>query len=536
MIAFVGTGLLAGLSILTIDSSSSLRYAMWHIAASFLIIGMVPVFTYVLPHLRGSSIRNSGRNTVAAIGIFLVLWALSPDSWVPVDSGVKPDEITFAVQGMIQVFAGVMVLTGIAPRVATWLIERSPFSKRFGAVTRVSLAHPAAAPLKTAVIMGMFSLTVFSVIVLAGYSVQFEEHSGGFVDDASGDFEILLSSSRQSPLELSSNPQDWNLTETDPNDIDAVGKVSRAVVWVEDGDDRIGYILRGVDSGFTEHGAIPLEDWDRALGETQEEAWKSLRINQNVVFIDSSFALVDPNTGESISGITLSIGKSISLIDISNPGNTREVVVGGILSQSSQLFSQGIWMDGEIVDEQYGGVVTRIYVSHGDDVSSTDLEDTLSTDLAQEGVYTSVIKDEILVILGLVFAILMIFQAYLALGLIVGIAGIGVVTYRSVSERSGEIGMLRALGFKKRMVMSGMFLEVSWTSILGILNGALVAVAFHVALHRTFWEDQGGDLILPWVEIISMILGGWVLVILATWVPVNRATKITPSQALSSVD
>ena len=536
MIAFVGTGLLAGLSILTIDSSSSLRHAMWHIAASFLIIGMVPVFTYVLPHLRGSSIRNSGRNTVAAIGISLVLWALSPDSWVPVDSGVKPDEITFAVQGMIQVFAGVMVLTGIAPRVATWLIERSPFSKRFGAVTRVSLAHPAAAPLKTAVIMGMFSLTVFSVIVLAGYSVQFEEHSGGFVDDASGDFEILLSSSRQSPLELSSNPEDWNLTETDPNDIDAVGKVSRAVVWVEDGDDRIGYILRGVDSGFTEHGAIPLEDWDRALGETQEEAWKSLRINQNVVFIDSSFALVDPNTGESISGITLSIGKSISLIDISNPGNTREVVVGGILSQSSQLFSQGIWMDGEIVDEQYGGVVTRIYVSHGDDISSTDLEDTLSTDLAQEGVYTSVIKDEILLILGLVFAILMIFQAYLALGLIVGIAGIGVVTYRSVSERSGEIGMLRALGFKKRMVMSGMFLEVSWTSILGILNGALVAVAFHVALHRTFWEDQGVDLILPWVEIISMILGGWVLVILATWVPVNRATKITPSQALSSVD
>ena len=84
--------------------------------------------------------------------------------------------------------------------------------------------------------------------------------------------------------------------------------------------------------------------------------------------------------------------------------------------------------------------------------------------------------------------------------------------------------------------MSGMFLEVSWTSILGILNGALVAVAFHVALHRTFWEDQGVDLILPWVEIISMILGGWVLVILATWVPVNRATKITPSQALSSVD
>ena len=119
-------------------------------------------------------------------------------------------------------------------------------------------------------------------------------------------------------------------------------------------------------------------------------------------------------------------------------------MVGGILSQSSQLFSQGIWMDGEIVDEQYGGVVTRIYVSHFSDISSEELEKSLSSDLAPNGVYTSVIEDEILLILGLIFAILTIFQAYLALGLIVGIAGIGVVTYRSVSERSGQIGMLRS--------------------------------------------------------------------------------------------
>ena len=254
------------------------------------------------------------------------------------------------------------------------------------------------------------------------------------------------------------------------------------------------------------------------------------------MFVDSSFALIDPNTGESIAGITLPIGKSISLIDISNPGNSREMMVGGILSESSQLFSAGIWMDGEIVDEKFGGVVTRIYVSHGANVDSSELENSLSNDLSSQGVYTSVIEDEILLILGLVFAILAIFQAYLALGLIVGIAGIGVVTYRSVSERSGEIGMLRALGFRKRMVMVGMIIEVSWISVLGMLNGAVVALAFHVALYRTFWEEQGVELILPWLEVSSMVLGGWALVLIATWIPVSKATKITPSQALANVD
>ena len=139
--------------------------------------------------------------------------------------------------------------------------------------------------------------------------------------------------------------------------------------------------------------------------------------------------------------------------------------------------------------------------------------------------YTPLIEDEILLILGLIFAILTIFQAYLALGLIVGIAGIGVVTYRSVSERSGQIGMLRALGFRKRMVLSGMLIEVSWTSLLGMINGAVVAIAFHYALYQTFWEEQGAELILPWFEVVSMVLGGWILVLLATWIPVTKPLK-----------
>jgi len=44
------------------------------------------------------------------------------------------------------------------------------------------------------------------------------------------------------------------------------------------------------------------------------------------------------------------------------------------------------------------------------------------------------------------------------------------------------------------------------------------------------------ELILPWLEVSSMVLGGWALVLIATWIPVSKATKITPSQALASVD
>ncbi len=536
LIVFLGGGMLTGLSILTIPSSSSLRIAMWHMSASLFLMGLVPIFTFVAPQLLGRSMRNAGRNTMSALGLTLMLWALTPDSWAPVDSGVRADEITFAVLGMIQVFAGVMILAGIAPRVASWFGRRNFVTRRFGPVVNISLAHPAAAPLRTAVIMGMFSLTVFSVVVLSGYSIQFEEHSSGYVEDASGDFEILLTSSRMAPIELTSDPNEWGLENASADDVDAVGRVSRAVAWVEKGEDRIPYVIRGVDSGFVDHGGIPLEQWDPALGDTSQEAWKSMQESSNLVFVDSSFALIDPNTGQAISGVTIPIGESILLIDISNPGNEREVKVAGILSESSQLFSAGIWMSGEIVDEQFGGVVTRVYVSHPAGVDSAELEDKLSQDLASKGTHSTVIADEILLLLGLVFSILSIFQAYLALGLLVGIAGIGVVTYRSVSERTGEIGMLRALGLRRKSVMGGMILEISWVSLLGMLNGAAVGVAFHIGLHDAFWKEQGVDLVLPWGVIFGMLLGGWALVLASTWLPVSKAMKVTPSEALSSVD
>ena len=235
-------------------------------------------------------------------------------------------------------------------------------------------------------------------------------------------------------------------------------------------------------------------------------------------------------------GIDLPIGKSILLVDISNPGNTRTVTVGGVLSESSQLFSAGVWMNGEIVDEQFGGVVTRMYVSHDDTISSEVVEESISKQLAKDGVYSSVIEDEILVLLGLIFAILAIFQSYLALGLFVGIAGIGVVTYRSVSERTSEIGMIRAIGFTKRRLLTSMLIEISWISVLGMANGVFVALLFHKALYDEFWKDQGVGLILPWGISISLLIFGWIFVILATMVPLIKATKITPAEALSSND
>ena len=469
---------------------------------------------------------------VIIIGFSLFAWALLPDWIDPVRAQMQPNEVTFALLGIVQVFAGVMILVGFAPFMAGWLGKRKIFLKTLGPVVPVALAHPARSPLRTAVLMGMFSITVFSVVVLAGYASQFDSHSSGFVDEASGDFEILLSSSRQSPLDLSSNPSEWSLQLTNASDIDAIGQVQRATVWIENANEsRIGYVLRGFDAGFAQHGGLPLSEWDNRYGSTEHEVWQNVSSRPDLVLVDASFLLIDPLNGEALSGLKISIGESISLIDVSNAGKRQNVVVAGVLSESSNLFSSGIWLNAT-TSENFGGSLTRVYVSHGEGVDAKQLSNNLNRDLASTGVSVTLIEEEILEIQSLVFAILSIFQSYLSLGLFVGIAGMGVVTVRSVSERRDQIGMMRALGFKKSMILQSFWIEVTWIGMLGIVNGVLVGIGFHNAIHEEFWKEQGVELILPWTTIWLVLLGGWLMLILATYWPVRRASLVSPAEAL----
>ena len=137
-----------------------------------------------------------------------------------------------------------------------------------------------------------------------------------------------------------------------------------------------------------------------------------------------------------------------------------------------------------------------------------------------------------MLIQALVIAILGIFEAYLSLGLIVGIGGIGVVTVRSVSERRRTIGILRALGYRRKMIVASFVIEVSWVAILGIVNGVVIAVGFHRALFVAFWQDQGAEFTLPWTTIAMVVIGGWILVLVATAIPIRKATTVPPSAAL----
>ena len=106
-----------------------------------------------------------------------------------------------------------------------------------------------------------------------------------------------------------------------------------------------------------------------------------------------------------------------------------------------------------------------------------------------------------------------IFHVLGGLGLILGSAGLGIVTARNLAERRGEFGALRTIGIPHRVIRNVIFKEVrafigwafgigllaSLVAILPALNGAppvgtflgLGAMVVLIALNSLFWAFVG---------------------------------------------
>lgn len=126
-------------------------------------------------------------------------------------------------------------------------------------------------------------------------------------------------------------------------------------------------------------------------------------------------------------------------------------------------------------------------------------------------------------------------EGFIGLGLVSGMAALGVISTRAVVERRREIGMLRAIGLRRQLVQASFLMEVSFVAVLGI--GVGVGVALGVLLARNVFVYLASNfrelqLSLPWEE-IALIAGiAYVAAPLTTLVATWQAGRIEPTEAL----
>src|SRR5690606_19483765 len=165
---------------------------------------------------------------------------------------------------------------------------------------------------------------------------------------------------------------------------------------------------------------------------------------------------------------------------------------------------------------------------------SDEVAKQVESALLRDGVEGVSIRDELRDAQKQESGFLYIIEGFMGLGLVVGVAAVGVIAFRSVVERRQQIGVLRAIGFQREMVSLSFMIETLFVVGLGVLSG--VALGLGLAKRLVADPDQGFSsdvsFVIPWTTILP-IIGLTVLVaLLMTWIPAQQAGRVAPAEAL----
>jgi len=130
-------------------------------------------------------------------------------------------------------------------------------------------------------------------------------------------------------------------------------------------------------------------------------------------------------------------------------------------------------------------------------------------------------------LLGLVYALL---------GLAVLIAMIGIVNtlMLSVFERTHEIGLLRAVGMRRRQVRAMIRAEAVILSLFGAVIGVVVGTALGVAFAASLSKQGITDIVVPYGSlVVFLVLAGLLGLVAASW-PARRAARMDVLSAIAA--
>jgi putative ABC transport system permease protein len=130
-------------------------------------------------------------------------------------------------------------------------------------------------------------------------------------------------------------------------------------------------------------------------------------------------------------------------------------------------------------------------------------------------------------LLGLVYALL-------ALAVLIALIGIVNTLMLSVFERTHEIGLLRAVGMKRRQIRAMIRSEAVILSLFGALIGVVVGTALGTAFAASLKQQGITDVVIPFSSlIVFLVLSALLGLAAASW-PARRAAKLDVLAAIAS--
>lgn len=135
---------------------------------------------------------------------------------------------------------------------------------------------------------------------------------------------------------------------------------------------------------------------------------------------------------------------------------------------------------------------------------------------------------------SMVDQILLVLYALLALSIVIAIFGIVNTLALSVSERTKEIGLLRAIGTSRGQVRGMLGIEASIIAVFGTVMGMVVGVAAGAVIRAVYEADGLSVLSIPWDQLGVFLVLSILVGLIASVSPASRALKQPVLDAVAS--
>lgn len=480
------------------------------------------------------------RATYTTMGlVLLVFWGLLAGNRLEGIFGTLEGDIEmFFLSGVAMVTASTFVLIYNAD---IFLAIITRFGGRFGSVLpalRTAVAYPMANRFRTGMTLAMISLVVFALTTMSAMNLNYDRLF--LADESRGGWDVQVVENPNNPL-----PSVKQALEGVGSPVAGEIKDEGAVLYAgfgsstevsRDDENWDDYAVNGLSDSFIDNGSVPLDRFAAGY-DTPEAVWQALKTDPNVAVVDSFPLEGGFDAGEfTLTDFPDDSGydpPSIFVRDATT-GESREVKVIGVVSFGASNNFMGIYMGETGWRETFGDPELSVhFVSLTNPGDSGDVAREIESALMTTGSQAESLKKIAEENNALSRNFLYLMQAFMGLGLVVGIAAIGVIAFRTVVERRQQIGMLRAIGYKKSTVSLSFLLESGFVTVLGVFSGVILGLwlAYFLVTSDDFPGD-GGTFYIPWLQIA--VITGLTLVasFFMTLIPSRQAAGVPTAEAL----
>jgi putative ABC transport system permease protein len=483
-----------------------------------LLLG-VPVAAFsAAPILRRLLPERPARVLVAGT---VLAWGLAVRQVFP-DIMASSDMFAFVVQGVV-LTVGAVSLAASLDRVWAFAVEHLGRGGG-GLAPRLGIAYPLAPRFRTAMLLGMFSLVILTVTMVTTFSVAIEANTAATVEDIAAGFDLLVDVNPANPVDVE--------TVAARSDVAAVAGLVRGVASFDAGhlDSPRASPITGFDADLLGRGTPGLFSRDEAYA-SDADVYQAVLDDPTLAIVPADFLL------GSVGDAPLVAGGTFTLIEPGS-GLRRELTVAGLGEED--WLGNGALVNRQLTTALFGAddIVTRFYLAVADGTDADAVTASVDAAFLAQGAdaHTFTTLGEAGV--GTVIGFMAMLRGFLAFGLMIGIAGLGVVMVRAVRERRQEIGMLRAMGFRKGLIRTAMLSEAGLIAVQGTVIGAVLGLITtqQILTGSDSFGDGGMPFIGPWGGLALIVLLPLLAALVATAWPAARAAAIPPAVALRTSD